>query len=173
MNQKKKSILRRQLIVEAFGLLICVIGYMFLQAGLKAKSHEEELREVCTSETIGTLIDTTRTESRSRDHSKRTHYYGVYEYTVYGVSYTYNGKKGYTSPTVSEEIEIMYFPEDPSICVTDESGTNGFILTSIAFIVSGVGISLWALKCFASLKRKYKKEEEAELSGVYQNHNQS
>lgn len=131
MNSKKK--------LKATSLLFLLVGFVFVVVGIIAMIQSDGLKERCTEETIGTVVEVIR--ERNSNTSNRTSnsytYFPVIEYQVGDRTVSQKSQFGQNPPKykVGEQLEICYNPNDIEEYIIKGDSSPKYI--GIAFIGLG------------------------------------
>jgi hypothetical protein len=135
------------------GIILCVLLAAFagllVKSGFDMKNENAHLREICTAETIATVVDYHQTGSRSvndrNEVSDTRRSFPIYEYeaggrihTVRSVRYDSKGELRYR---LGQKLTVRYVPGDPvKHYLTEEEGSADMA----AWLCIGFGVSLLA-----------------------------
>lgn len=122
------------------GLILLILGIVFLFTFSLIKKHFDKLYKSCTETTIG-IVDKVVSKYGSNDLKDVSTYYPVYKYNVSGIDYFCLGNKGaYRKKDVNTENTIIYYnPINPKESYMNRK-TNDIIIK--VFKVLGIIFSI-------------------------------
>ena len=138
MNSQKK--------VKLAGILFLLVGIIFIIAGIIAMSQGDSLKERCTEEAIGTVVDVICETSYSGTENQYTHtYYPVIEYQVGDRTVSQKSRTGQYPPKyqVGQQLEICYNPNNVEEFIIKGDSTSkliGIIVIAVGSIAVAVGV---------------------------------
>lgn len=111
----------------------------------KEKLNSGKFKEITA--TVTSFIEKRSMETDSEGFSYESiSYYPIYEYTVDGKEYSYEGKVGSSSKgRLGKTMTLLYNTEDPSDCISPKDKSGIFILILGIFLV-GFGVVSMFLK---------------------------
>jgi len=142
-------------------IILCValsaLGVLLIIFGINMMNRNTQLREICTEETTGIIIDYYETGEYKRDIDDEVHdsrrAWPIYEYQADGQTYTVQsdvydsaGKKRYS---INEAITVFYAPNNPEMhYLPGESGSASLAV----WLCIGFGGLLLLFSIFAIIK---------------------
>ena len=141
-----------------FGIILCVLlaafGGLLVKFGFDMKSENAHLREICTAETTGTVVEYHQTGQRSvnerNEVSDSRRSWPIYEYDAGGGIHTARSErydsKGELRYKIGQTLTVRYSPDDPEKhYLTEEEGAADLA----AWLCIGFGGLLLAFCGFA------------------------
>lgn len=123
-----------------------LIGIIFFLIGFFMLKNRKKKEQVCTSKTIGKVIDICQQRSSNFDsYSYSTYFHPVFEYTVNNLIYRKQSTSGSTQSkfAINQEVDIYYDPANPHNFYTPQDTITKNI--SKIFTAAGIGCILIAL----------------------------
>ena len=129
MHSKKELILT--------GGLFLLVGIIFVVAGIVVMIQGDSLKQRCTEETIGTVVEVICETSYSAENELTYTYYPVIEYQVGERAITQKSSSGQYPPKykVGQQVEIYYNPNDVEEYIIKDDSTTKYL--GIGFVVLG------------------------------------
>ena len=137
------------------GILFLLVGVIFVIVGIVAINQGNGLRNRCTEETIGTVVEVIReSHYSSTDNTYTDTYYPVIEYQVGDLTISHKSSFGQYPPkyTVGQQVEIYYNPNNVEEYIIKGDSTSNIVgimsiaLGSIAVLVGFFAITRKASK---------------------------
>ena len=120
------------------GVLFVIIGAIFIIAGSITIYQGNSLKQRCTEEAIGTVVEVICETSYSSDENEYTYtYYPVIEYQAGSRTISQRSKSGQTPPKykVGEQVVIYYNPNNVEEFIIKGDATPQYL--GIGFVVIG------------------------------------
>lgn len=138
-------------ILMFIGIILSIMGVMFIIISAITKKHYDKLYNNCTSSTIGKFDRFSETLGLNDINDMRS-YYPIFKYNVKGQDYYCQGNKGayHTKDIDTKDTTIYYNPNNPNESYTNKKTNNTifnvFKLLGIIFTI--IGLCLICLKIF-------------------------
>ena len=144
-----------------WGIILCVLlaalAGLLVKFGFDMKNENAHLREICTAETVGTIVDFYQTGRRTvnerNEVSDTRRSWPIYAYEAGGRTFTVQAarydQRGELRYRLGESIAVRYAPGDPEKHYLPGEAGNA---DRAAWLCIGFGVFLLAFCAFAMFK---------------------